>query len=82
VASADALAKVKPILAKTTLIGRDPEYVLSLQMNEVEVTQVMRIGFTLPTTSNMQYLSRFSLTDDERFLGLARLGLDLHSVSG
>ena len=59
VASADALTKLKPILAKTTLIERDPEYVLSLQ-----------------------YLSRFSLTDDERFLGLAHLSLDLHTVSG
>jgi hypothetical protein len=33
VASADALTKVKPILAKTTLIERDREYVLSLQMS-------------------------------------------------
>jgi hypothetical protein len=37
-------------------------YVLPLQMIQVEALQALRIGFTLPTTSNMQYLSRFGLT--------------------
>jgi hypothetical protein len=32
-----------------------------LQMYSVEAMQLLRNGFALPTTQNMQYLSRFSL---------------------